>query len=306
MNLRNKKPLEDKRIGIFGKGVSGKSTVAVLFVQALQIEGYSIILLDADSTNTGMAQVLGFDRSPTPLLDYFGGMVFRGGKVTCPVDDPTFLEGSDLAIKRLPQKYYVQSKGTTLLVAGKLGDKGPGAGCDGPIAKIARDLHLRLAGESPVTVIDFKAGFEDSARGVLTSLDQVIVVVDPTIAAIEMAANMENMVERIKAGELPATQHLESLDLVSIANRLYQQARVKGVLAVMNKIENSEMENYMRIELINRGVKPFCTIHVDHDISESWLRGFPLKSWANKLEAHKIVGELEAIQEVQEINLAAA
>jgi len=299
MNMEDKKALVNQRIGIFGKGGAGKSTVAVLMTQALRLEGYHAILLDADSTNAGMSQALGFERSPKPLLDYFGGMVFSGGKVSCPVDDPSLLEGSQISISQLPPDYYIQNEGITFLIAGKIGDKGPGAGCDGPIAKIGRDLRLQVDGEPSVSVIDFKAGFEDSARGAITSLDWVIVVVDPTVAAFEMAADMENMVARIKTGELPATQHLENKDLVLLANQLYSKASIKGVLTVLNKIEDQEMENYARFELISRGIEALCAIHSDPGISVSWLKGIPINSFPCKMEAHKIVSGMEAIAELK-------
>ena len=51
------------------------------------------MILDADSTNLGMPGALGLTSEPEPLLDLFGGMAFSGGRVTCPVDDPTPLPG---------------------------------------------------------------------------------------------------------------------------------------------------------------------------------------------------------------------
>ena len=198
-----------KRIGLFGKGGSGKSTVTVLLAKALKKSGYEVCVLDADSTNIGLAQALGIEHAPAPLLDYFGGMVFSGGAVTCPVDDPTPLAGADITIEELPSYYYGRSpEGIRFFVAGKMGDKGPGAGCDGPIAKIARDFSPHFDGQQPVTLVDFKAGFEDSARGNIVSLDWIIVVVDPTTAAVQMAINMKEMVDQLKAGGQPATAHL--------------------------------------------------------------------------------------------------
>ena len=163
-----------------------------------------------------------------------------------------------------------------LLVAGKIGDQGPGAGCDGPISKIARDIRIIKNEETPITLIDFKAGFEDSARGVLTNLDWAIVLVDATFAAIEMAINMRDMVDQIKNGILPATQHLATDDLVEIANRLFVESRIKGVLFLLNKIRNSDMENYMRTKLAERGIEPDGILHADPSISVSWLKGIAL------------------------------
>jgi CO dehydrogenase nickel-insertion accessory protein CooC1 len=292
-NTNGKKNLVGKRIGILGKGGSGKSTVAILLSKAIRDLGYKVCLLDADSTNLGLAQALGFEQSPGTLLDYFGGMVFSGGTITCPVDDPTPLPGADIYIDKIPAQFFVQRNGITLFTAGKIGDLGPGAGCDGPIAKIARDIQFHIQGEPVVTLVDFKAGFEDTARGAITSLDWAIVVVDPTLAAIEMASDMRNMVARMKAMELPATMHLENQELIELANRLFTEARIKGVLSVLNKVQNNEVEIYMRKELSARGIEPIGIIYEDPSVSITWLRGKPLGGGVIEQEAKKIARVLD-------------
>ena len=57
---------------------------------------------------------------------------------------------------------------------------------------------MSLSGAEPVTLVDFKAGFEDSARGVLTGLDWAVVVVDPTTASLHMAVHLKRMVRKIE------------------------------------------------------------------------------------------------------------
>jgi CO dehydrogenase maturation factor len=296
MNNTNEKPLSGTRIGIFGKGGSGKSTITVLLARTLRDRGYHVCLLDADSTNIGLAKALGFENSPMPLMDFFGGMVFSGGVVTCPVDDPTPLAGAEVNLETLPDRYFVQDNGITLLIAGKIGDQGPGAGCDGPVSKIARDLRIHSREEPTVMLIDFKAGFEDSARGAITSLDWAFVVVDPTLAAIEMANDMQNMVNRMKAMELPATMHLENTELVAIANRLFTEAKIKDVFFVLNKIQDPEMEIYLRKELLMRGIEPLGTIIEDPSVSIAWLKGYPIDMMRTKREAQKITNALEAAE----------
>ena len=101
-------------------------------------------MLDADSTNVGLHRALGIEDQPRPLLEYFGGSVFSGGAVTCPVDDPTALPTPTIDLAALPTAYARRNpEGIRLLVAGKLAELGAGAGCDGPIAKITRDLEVR-------------------------------------------------------------------------------------------------------------------------------------------------------------------
>jgi len=289
--------LTGKRIGVFGKGGSGKSTAVVLLAKTLSHHGYPVCVLDADSTNVGLHRALGVDEFPESLMNYFGGTVFGGGTVTCPVDDPAPLSGAEIPLARLPSKYYVRTQeGMVLLAAGKIGDQGPGAGCDGPISKIARDLRIVAEGECPVTLVDFKAGFEDSARGVITTLDWAIVIVDPTIASIQMAANMRDMVNQVKAGVLPATGHLDNPDLIAMANRVFEEARIKGVFFVLSQVDDEGTEHYLSERLLEKGIRPIGTIHRIPSISLCWLKGLPLDVTETKEDLLKIAGGLEAAE----------
>ncbi len=296
--IEREKGLAGKRIGVFGKGGSGKSTFVVLLARKLRERGYEVCILDADSTNIGMPGALGIDRTPKTLIDYFGGMVFSGGLVTCPVDDPTPLPEAEFSLDELPSEFYAQSQdGITLLEVGKIGDQGPGAGCDGPISKVARDIKIHQNGEQPVTLVDFKAGFEDSARGVITSLDWAVVVVDPTVAAVEMAASMKDMVRQIKDGVLPATDHLESPELVEWANKIFGQARIKDVLIILNKVQDDETEEYLQSRLAEKGIEPIGIIHAQTAISISWLKGLPIEVLNTQKELNRIVDAMEAAEE---------
>lgn len=289
-----KLPLSGKRIGLFGKGGAGKSTVTVLLSRAMRQRGYSVCVLDADSTNIGLYKVFDISQSPKPLMDYFGGMVFSGGVVTCPVDDPLPLAGAEIKLETLHPVYYAKSPdGITLLIAGKIGDQGPGSGCDGPVAKIARDLQIYVQGESPVTLVDFKAGFEDTARGVLTGLDWAIVVVDPTSISVEMAANMKHMLEQIQADVLPATAHLKSPELIAWANKIFTQARIEDIWFILNRVQSVEEEDYLHERLREKGIEPIGVIHQDPSISRSWLKGTPIKANEALLEVQKILDKLE-------------
>jgi CO dehydrogenase nickel-insertion accessory protein CooC1 len=295
MTTEMAKPLDGNRIGLFGKGGAGKSTATVLLARSLARAGYDVCVLDADSTNVGLHRALGLEHSATPLLDYFGGMVFSGGAVSCPVDDPTLLPNADVALKALPEKYYARNReGILYLAAGKIGEAGPGAGCDGPVAKIARDMRLHAFGEHPVTLVDFKAGFEDSARGAVTSLDWIVVIVDPTQAAMKMAVDMKSMIGEIKAGTPPATEHLEFPELAELARRLFKEARVKEVFFLLNNVEDEETEDFLRQALAERGIEPSGVIHRNPAIARAWLHGDPLIGGDLPGHADSLVSALEA------------
>lgn len=289
------KPLEHLRIGVFGKGGAGKSTITVFLASALHDFGYSVLVLDADSTNHGLAAALGVEPEPDPLLDYFGGMVFSGGLVTCPVDDPTPLPGAHARLDQLPGRFVGRNPdGVLLLTAGKLGSLGPGAGCDGPVAKIARDLTIEDFGPHPVMLVDFKAGFEDAARGALTSIDWALAAVDPTTAALAMTHHLAAMAEQIRSGVPPATSHLAPVEAEQ-AIWLYSQARIQGVASVLNRVATPAVDSHLRRGLRGSGAPVVAAFPEDRAIGIQWLQGRRLRSSRLSEQGRSIVSALERI-----------
>jgi CO dehydrogenase maturation factor len=287
-------PFTGKRIGFCGKGGSGKSTVTVLLAKALRERGHEVCVLDADSSNRGLDRALDAAQDPRPLLDHFGGMVFSGGSVTCPVDDPSPLLGGEVDLEGLSPAFRARSpSGIVLLVAGKVGSLGSGSGCDGPIAKIARDLRIRSGGDDVLTLVDFKAGLEDPARGVITGLDWALTVVEPSLASIRLAGEMQNMVRWLKAGRPPAVSHLESPELVSLALKTYSRARIDRVFVVLNRIRDRQTEELVRARLADHGVTPIGVLHEDPEISRSWLEGSPLTASRAWEDAQRLAITLE-------------
>jgi CO dehydrogenase nickel-insertion accessory protein CooC1 len=288
--------LAGHKIGVLGKGGAGKSTAVVLLARALVRAGYTVCVVDADSTNVGLHQALGIEHPPASLIEYFGGMIFGGGLVTCPVDDPTLLPGAELMLQEMPSEYVAQAeRHLYLLTAGKLAQWGAGAGCDGPISKIARDISVRMDDEPLVTLIDFKAGFEDSARGVVTGLDWLIVVVDPTQASLALASDVRNMVAGIQSGQLPATSHLEEPELVALANRLFREARVRGVSFLLSRIPDEKTEAFVKDELATHEIEPIGTIYEDPTIAEAWLTGSSLPFPPIRSGFDRVIRELEEV-----------
>ena len=161
------------------------------------------------------------------------------------------------------------------------------------MTKIARDFALETDGLQPVTVVDFKAGIEDASRGVITSLDWVVVVIDPSYAGVRAAITMQTLLEQMHAGHLPATRHLRSPELVRLTEEAYRTARTKGVVYVLNKVPDVETEHRLWQFLVQAGLHAVASIPDDAQVRQAWLEGSPLKSTSAPAEACKIVKTLE-------------
>ncbi|MCL7960129.1 MAG: hypothetical protein M8861_08060, partial [marine benthic group bacterium] len=162
------------------------------------------------------------------------------------------------------------------------------------IAKIARDLEVTGAPGHLVTLIDMKAGFEDSARGVITGVDLAVVVVDPTRAAIGMARDMSNLVYRLRHAARPATEHLPSPDLVERANEIYRSSRVRTTVVVLNRVPDPDTEQLLRDDLLDYGLIPVAAIHEDRSVTSSWYLGAPLVPETAGEDIEPLISALEA------------
>jgi CO dehydrogenase nickel-insertion accessory protein CooC1 len=124
-------------------------------------------------------------------------------------------------------------------------------------------------------------------------VDWVVEIVDPTTGSIQMAAEMKEMVDQIRAGTSPATAHLESPELVEVAETIFKNAKIKGVLVVLNRVSGRDVEGYISGILSEKTIEPIGIIPEDLSIALAWLKGTPLELSSTKRDLDQIVGALE-------------
>jgi CO dehydrogenase maturation factor len=282
------RPLRGLRILVCGKGGCGKSTTVALATEVLSDKGYQVHVLDGDASNLGLYWMLGFERNPEPLMDFYGGKQFSGGKVTCPVDDPTPLSRGEISLDELPDKYYVEKKGIVFFRSGKI--EKVFEGCDGPESKITRDF--RVPGEH-VTLIDMGAGLEHFGRGVGISANGVIVVIDPNSTSLLFAKAAKDMVGEIKKGANPAVAHLGQAGAVAEARKLAGSSKLEYLWVILNRIRSEKVESLMRARLTDYGVELIGSIREDPEILESSLERSSFKESGARKDMEEIVGWIE-------------
>jgi CO dehydrogenase maturation factor len=96
--------------------------------------------------------------------------------------------------------------------------------------------------------VDMEAGIEHFGRGVETSVDSVLIVVEPSFDSLELA-------ERIHA--------------------LGTELGMDHIWAILNKIASEEIALRLRVELERKGVSVIGAIGYDPEIFRSGLEGRP-------------------------------
>jgi len=264
------KILKNKRILICGKGGSGKSSIVSLLGNELIKQSYKLILLDADASNPGGLFRLfsNNDKSPKPLIEFFGGRE----TVTCPSDDPSTLTRkndnaplteSSIKLSEIPEQYSFKKKNLTLFQIGKIQEACEG--CDGPMSKVARDFIVK---GDYVTLIDIEAGIEHFGRGVEKNVDVILVVVDPTF---------------------------ESFLIAEIVKRMASYMGNKNVWAILNKVDSKEIDLIMQNSLKKRGVDYLGSISFDKEIHIAGLEGKKISKCKAEKQIAVIINKLENV-----------
>jgi CO dehydrogenase nickel-insertion accessory protein CooC1 len=131
---------------------------------------------------------------------------------------------------------------------------------------------------------------------VLTGLDWAVVVVDPTTASLHMAVHLKKMVKKIREGMLPPTAHLSDPDLAELARRQFTESRIQGVVAILNRVSDSDVEAYLRgkLEALG-GPKVMGVLPELRTIQSQWLRGEEVEAGGLSHEIRSIALALETL-----------
>ncbi len=220
-----------QKIAVCGKGGSGKSVVVRLLAGGLRTKGRRVLVVDADESNTGLHRMLGFDSSPSPLIELMGGKQKVEEEIVAEIkaggSEETLMlmkERAEMPVADIPPEYIFETDDSTKLVTvGKILMSLEGCGC--PMGIVSRSFLKKLRLEpDEVAIVDLEAGVEHFGRGVETSVDCVLVVVEPSIDSLEVAE---------KIGEM-ATQ-IEIADVWVILNKIASEEIAARLVDYLNK-----------------------------------------------------------------------
>jgi len=229
------------KISVCGKGGSGKSTIVALLANEARARGYRVLVVDSDESNSGLFRMLGFDYPPVPLIELVGGKKNLQRKM----GQPSVLAESRIVLEDLPPQYLVQKDGLTLVGIGKILQSLEGCAC--PMGVLSREFLKKLAlAKDELAIVDMEAGVEHFGRGVETSIDSVLVVVEPPLESVNVGQKIHDLASGIG---------------------------VKNVWAILNKVPSDEIVTRLKTELQERQIEMVGCIYFDADIFRSSLEG---------------------------------
>jgi len=229
------------KISVCGKGGSGKSTIVALLANEARAKGYRVLVVDSDESNSGLFSMLGFDYPPVPLMELVGGKKSLQQKM----GQPSVLAESRIVLEDLPSQYLVQKDGLTLVGIGKILQSLEGCAC--PMGVLSREFLKKLTLEKDeMAIVDMEAGVEHFGRGVDTSIDSVLIVVEPPLESVNVGQKIHDLASGIG---------------------------IRNVWAVLNKVPSGEIAARLRKELQKRQIEVVGCIYFDADIFSSSLDG---------------------------------
>lgn len=242
------------KISVCGKGGSGKSAIAVMLATGMRNRGYQAVVIDADESNAGLHRMLGFENPPVPILDLVGGkQEVKNVLPKTPVaqsEPQTNVIGRDqVSLDDIPAQHILRRDGISLVSVGKILQALEGCAC--PMGVLSREFVRKLdLGANSVAIVDMEAGVEHFGRGVDTSTDIVLIVVDPSYESIQLAEKVRNMTAGIG---------------------------IDDTWAVLNKVTSSGIASRLKEELRKRDVTAIGCVHYDPAVFEACLEGRPLQ-----------------------------
>ncbi len=244
------------KISVCGKGGSGKSTLIGLMAKEAEAIGLKVLVVDSDESNSGLYRTLGFEKPPTPLMELVGGKK----KLKKKMGHANILNEMSIGIKDIPADYIMGQNGLRLVSIGKILQSLEGCAC--PMGVLNREFLKKLQlRENEIALIDMEAGVEHFGRGVDTSIDAILIAVEPSYESVAIARR----IKEISSG------------------------MGKPFWAVLNKIKSNEVAVKLKTDLKKNHIDVIGSIPDDPLVFEASFEGRPFEAGAATIAAKEVL-----------------
>jgi CO dehydrogenase maturation factor len=192
----------------------------------------TVLVVDADDSNTGLSRMLGFDRPPTPLMSLVGGK----GSIKKKMGQGGLLLQDTIELSDIPREYINISDGLMLVSIGKILQALEGCAC--PMGVLNREFLKKLRLNShELAIVDMEAGIEHFGRGIDEFIDLVLIVVEPSLDSLVLAEKISELAAGIKK---KAWVVLNKMPSDTIARKIEADLESKG-LSVIGRLVNDPL-----------------------------------------------------------------
>lgn len=184
------------KVAFCGKGGVGKSTVASLFIKALEKDGMRVLAVDCDPV-ANLGRFLGIKDADKiiPIVE----MKDLINERTEASKDRAFYKLNP-KVDDIPERFAKKIGNIKLIVMGS--PSRGGSGCMCPEASFMKALLGKLLlQENESVVLDMEAGVEHLGRGTASFVDHLFIVTEPNLNSIDAAKKIWKLAKDLKIKE---------------------------------------------------------------------------------------------------------
>lgn len=261
------------KIGVAGKGGTGKSIVAGTLARLFARSGYKVLAVDVDP-NTNLASTVGISSDVAgkivPLAKNAGLAKERTG--VSPGTGVGQIFKLNPKVDDIVEKFGVKGPdNVNLLVLGTIEQGGTGCFCP-ENALIRALMHHLILERKDLVIMDMEAGVEHLGRGTSKGLDIMLVMVEPGMKSIKV------------------TEHISTLAADLGISRVYM---------ILNKVRNEKEAEITKSKLRQLNLEVLAVIPFDPKIIEADLEDITPIEYSPDCPAVKAIkklkGEVESI-----------
>ena len=238
------------KIAVAGKGGVGKTLISSTLARLLAREGFTVLAVDADP-NINLATALGIPRDVAEKIVPISENNPLVEEKTGIAPDESFGGVFNMTpkVNDIVERFgVVGPDGVNLLVMGtvKAGNTGCMCGANALLRVLIQHLLIQ---RGEVVIMDMEAGLEHLGRGTARRVDVMIVVIEPRMKSIDTASRVITLAKEID---------------------------IHDIIAVGNKISNSEEKEFIKEKMGQLNLPVAAYIPFDVAVAEADMKGIPL------------------------------
>jgi CO dehydrogenase maturation factor len=243
------------KLAITGKGGTGKSTIAGILAHYYKNDGYKVLAVDADP-DANLASAIGIPAekasSIIPISEQRKLIKERTGANPGQFGQ---LFKMNPTVHDIPDEFCIDYQGIKLLVMGAIRKGGSGCAC--PENVLLRSLLSEIIlNRDEVIIVDMEAGIEHLGRATASSIDKMIIIVEPGSRSISTAKTIMRMAKEIAIQSFVIVGNkLQDEKQKEWISKKFSQDQILGMISYHEIIRDADLLQQPLIELLDEKLK---------------------------------------------------